>query len=128
MSAWFTLAHGWDGVSRIKPHLAPRRAGRVAAELHPVVQPERPVLPELDLHRLQPVAGPVRRPRDGSHYELGGDERDRLLESVAALERRRLLAGPGADLGEARAGGEIGVGLRVGDALDRAAQPHLPVQ
>ena len=47
---------------------------------------------------------------------------------MAAFQRRGLLAGPGADLGEARAGGEIGVGLRILDPLDRPAQPHLPVE
>src|SRR5712691_7825906 len=114
--------------SRIEPRLAPRRARRLAGELDPVVQPEWPVLPELDQERRQAVAGPIRRPRYGSDGELGGEERDRLLERVATLERRRLLAGPSADLGEARAGGEIGIGLRIVDPGDRTAQPHLPVR
>src|SRR5215510_1088277 len=116
-----------DFNSRIEPRLAPRRAERVADEFDPVVQAERPVLPELDGQRLEAVAGPIWRPRNRSDRELGGIERDRLLEGVPALERRRLLAGPGADLGEARAGGEIGVGLGILYPLHRTAQPHLPV-
>ncbi len=58
--------------------------------------------------------------------ELGGVERDRLLEGQPAFQRRRLLAGPGADLRQPRAGGVIGVGLGAETALDRAAQAHLP--
>ena len=49
--------------SRIKPRLAPRRARPLAAELDAVVQPERPVLPELDAHWNDSKTRPVRRPR-----------------------------------------------------------------
>src|SRR6266851_10052916 len=65
---------------RIKPRLAPRRALRVTREFDPVMQPERPVLPELDLERLQPVAGPIRRSWNRSNREFRRREGDRLLE------------------------------------------------
>src|SRR5215475_8045514 len=92
------------------------------------MQTERPVMPELDRQREEAIAGPIRRAWNRSHRVFRGVERDRLLEGVAALERRRLLAGPGADLGKAGPGGEVGIGLLVVDSRDRAAQPHLPVQ
>src|SRR3982075_969692 len=114
--------------SRVKARLAPWRAGGLAAKFDPIVQPERAVVPELDGQRNQTVAGPMRRPRDRSDGEFCRVERDRLLEGVAALERRRLLAGPGADLRQARTGREIAVGLAVVDPLDRAAQADLAVQ
>src|SRR5262245_13591543 len=91
------------------------------------MEPERAVLPELDRERLQAVAGPIRWSWNRSNGELGCHECDRFLEGMAALERRRLFAGPGADLSETRPGSEIGVGLRVRHPLDGAAQPHLPV-
>src|SRR5712692_4702332 len=126
---WFECDVGMvHDSSRIEPRLAPRRVQRVAAEFDPVMQPERPVLPELDQERPEAIAGPIRRSWYGANHEFRGEERDRLLEGVATLERCRLLAGPGADLGEARAGGEISIGLGILDALDRAAQPHLPVR
>src|SRR5260370_21868755 len=96
-------ANGSSGL-RIKPRLAPRRAGCVAGELDPVMQAERPVLPELHDQGLQAVAGPIRRSWDRSDRKFRRGQRDRLLEGVTAFERRRLLARPGADLGEARAG------------------------
>src|SRR5262249_54192777 len=114
--------------SRIEPRLAPRRARRLAGELDPVVQAERAVLPKLDRERRQAVAGPIRWSRYGPDGELGGGQRDRLFQRVATLEWRRLLAGPGADLGKARAGGEIGIGLGIANPRDRTAQPHLSVR
>src|SRR5262249_42139974 len=107
--------------SRIEPRLAPRRARRLAGALDPVGEAERAVLPKLDRERRQAVAGPIRWSRYGPDGELGGEQRDRLFERVATLEWRRLLAGPGADLGKARAGGEIGIGLGIADPRDRTA-------
>src|SRR5215471_14357709 len=100
-------------ISRVKPRLVPGRAGGLAAEFDAVVQAERPVVPELDRQREEAIAGPIRRARNRSERVFRGVERDRLLEGVAALERCRLLAGPGTDLRQARPGGEVGVGLVV---------------
>src|SRR6266511_6220406 len=88
---------------RVEPRLAPGRVEPLAAEFEPIMQPERPLVPELDQERPQAVAGPVRRSRDRPEGKFRGVERDRFLEGMATLERRRLLAGPGADLGKARA-------------------------
>src|SRR6266446_10327901 len=130
MSAWaLDNDRAWHHASsRVKPRLAPGCAWRAAAELDPVVQPVGPILPELNGHGDETIACPVGRARYGPDRELGHVERDRLLEGHAAFERRRLLAGPGADLGEPGAGREIGVGRRVLDPLDRPAQPHLAVE
>ena len=57
-------------ISRIQPRLAPGCARCLAPELDAVVQPERPVLPELDRQRHEAVAGPVRRPRHGSDARI----------------------------------------------------------
>src|SRR5262245_6123389 len=87
---------------RVEPGRVPWCARRLATEFDPVVQPVRPVVPELDDERQQTIAGPLRRPWNGPQREPGGVERDRLLQGVAAFERRRLRARPGADLGEPR--------------------------
>src|ERR1700730_14931427 len=42
------MAYVSSVASRIKPGLAPGRRRRIAGEFDPVMQPERPVLPELD--------------------------------------------------------------------------------
>src|SRR2546428_2871135 len=49
---------------------------------------------------------------------------DRLLERVRALERCRLLAGPGADLSEARAGRKIGIRFRIDRKSTRLNSSH----
>src|SRR5262245_1714844 len=56
--------------SWVKTRLAPRGARGVAAKLDPVVQPERPVVPELDRQRGQTIAGPVWRPWNRSDRVL----------------------------------------------------------
>src|SRR5579862_1830563 len=94
--------------SRIKPRLAPWLPFAAAAKHDAVIQPIGPVLPELDGQRLEPIARPVGRARDRPHRKLGHGKRDRLLEGRPAFERGRLLARPGADLSEPRAGREIG--------------------
>src|SRR5262249_56446192 len=73
------------------------------------------------------VAGPVGRSWDRTDCEFCGVKRDRLLEGVRALKRRRLLAGPGADLGEPRPCRKISISFRIFDSLHRAAQSHLPI-
>src|SRR4029077_3712828 len=113
--------------SRIEPSLAPGPIERFATELEPVMPPERPLLPELDPKRPQAIASPVRRSWDGSQGESRGVVRDRLLERVAAFERCRLFAGPGADLGQARTRREVSVLFRVFDSFHRAAQAHLAI-
>src|SRR5882724_11098948 len=115
-------------MSGIEPRLAPRLPGSAAAELDAIVQPIRPILPEFDDQRQQPVAGPVGRPRDGSNREFGHLNSNCLLEGHSVLQRGRLLAGPSSDLGEAWARGEIGVGDMILDLFQRPTQPYLPAQ
>src|SRR5262249_33507116 len=104
---------GRETPSRIEPRLLPGRLERFAPELDPVMQPEWPVLPELDQEWPEAIAGPIRRPWNRPNGKLCGVKRDRLLERMRALERCRLLAGPGADLGEARARRKIGISFRI---------------
>src|ERR687889_2028582 len=80
--------------SGVEPRLAPALAG--SGEHEPVVEPERPVLPELHRDRCDAVAGPVGRAGNLADGVLGGVERDCLLEGKAAFEWARLLARPGA--------------------------------
>src|SRR5262245_62776458 len=91
------------------------------------MQAERPLSPELDHEWSQAIAGPVWRSGNRTDCEFRGVKRNRLLEGVGALERRRLLAGPGTDLGEPRPRREISISFRIFDSLHRAAQPHLPI-
>ncbi len=84
----------------------PRRVGRGPAILQPVVQAERAVLPELDQHGFQAEARPVRRPRHLADDVPGGVLGDALLQGEPALQRPRLVGGPGADLAAAVATGE----------------------
>src|SRR5436853_4547925 len=80
---------------REKPLLAPRLA--VAGEQHAIMQPERPVLPELDPLRPEPEAGPMRWPR---HRALGGElpaeGGEAALQHLAVRQWLRLVGGPGA--------------------------------
>ena len=50
----------------------------------PVMQAERPILPELDAPRQQPEARPVGRPRHRADAELGGIAGDPLLQLEAS--------------------------------------------
>src|SRR5689334_25348021 len=112
--AFLTRPRRCSFVLRIHPHLLPRAVRYVAAEFDAVVQAERAVVPELDAQRRDAPAAPARRARHLAKEVLRGDLGDRLLEREAALQRLRLLAGPGAELGLPRPGGEIGVGLGLG--------------
>ena len=91
-----------------------------------VVQPEGHVLPELEAVGHHAVAGPVRRagnrPRPGSVFRI---RRAGAPASARLGERARLVGRPGAEPGNARAGGEIGVGLGVRHWLDAALDADL---
>src|SRR3546814_1887460 len=90
-----------------------------------VVQTESAVLPELDEPRGQAEARPVRRPRHLADGVLGGEQRHPLLQLEAALQRPRLLAGPGADLALARPAVEVGVGFLGAHRRHRALDAYL---
>src|SRR5919197_62700 len=74
---------------RIEPRLDPWRADIGAAEFDALVQPERPVAPELHGQRHDPVAAPIRRPRHGTDRIFRRIERDRLFEGKAIFHRAR---------------------------------------
>ena len=111
-------------LSRIEAGLGPRRLRVGAAEHDAVVQPEGTVLPELDFERDQPIAAPIRRPRNRAVAEVLGQALDFSLERGARGERPRLARGARADAALATAGGEIGVGLGGRRRLDRPAQAN----
>src|SRR5438067_13634682 len=119
------ISYGAEASSGIEQRLAPRRGRSAAAKFQAIVKPERPGAPKLDDERHDAIARPIGRAGNGADIELGGVERHRLFECVPALERRGLLARPGADLGEPRPGREIGVGLRILDFFDAATQTYL---
>src|SRR6185312_5482429 len=106
-----------------------RPPARAVAQIdEAIVQAERAVLPELEAVGHDAVSRPVRRARHPPHRVARGDDGDAALERGAARDRPRLVRRPGADLAEARAGGEIGIGLLGGHRLDRTLDPHLPAQ
>ena len=70
----------------IEPGLHPGVVRRTAPVLDPVVQPERPILPEFDCRRDETEARPMLRPRHRSQRVSGGVAR--------ANERPRLAAEP----------------------------------
>src|SRR5215218_2218621 len=99
----------------------------LAQVAHPVVQPVRPPLPELDRLRPQQVAAPVRRPRD--LVRIARAELDHaLLERLVVRQHAALRRRPGAQAAAVRAAGEVGVGLLVGEQLDRALEPDLALE
>src|SRR3546814_9098994 len=89
------------------------------------MQAERPVVPEFDRNRLDTETGPVRRPRNVAYGIAGGVFGNGFFQRKTAFERAGLFRGPGADPAAARARRVIGVGFRIGDDLNLAAQPHL---
>src|SRR6476660_866620 len=101
-------------ISGIEPHLAPGLCRRFAAEF--------------DTCGVDAPTAPPLRARHVADHVFGGDQRDRLLEGEAALQRLRLLAGPGADLCLLRARGEIGVGFLWGHRRHVAADADLTAQ
>ena len=84
----------WDNPlsSRIKPRLAPGLTESSTAELDPIMQAERPILPELHDQGQEAIAGPIRRSRNGTSHEFRTVERNRPLEGVGRLERSGRLA------------------------------------
>src|SRR4051812_36868779 len=114
--------------SGIQPRLGPRLVRRVAAEFDAVVQSEWAIVPEFELRRRDAPAAPTRWSRHLADNMLGGDLGDRLFERETAFQRLRLLAGPGADLGLLRSGGEIGVRLRFAHHGHVATNAALPSQ
>src|SRR5882724_6579017 len=92
------------------------------------MQPEWPILPELDQPREHAEPRPVGWPRHGADAELGGELRDPLLELEAGGQRTRLLRSPGADLAGARPRREIGVGLFRGHLLHGPFDTHLALR
>src|SRR5882672_12076135 len=101
----------------------------VAGKQHAVVQPKRPFLPELDPCRLEPKAGPVRRPWHRALLgKLPGVRRETALQHLAVGQRLGLVGGPGADLAVARPAREIGLRLLLGNRHDSALDPDLPRQ
>src|ERR1043165_768590 len=96
---------------RIEPRLQPWSVGSVAAEFDAVVQPERAVVPELELRGMDAPAAPAGRAWHLADDVFGRDHGNRLLEGKAAFQRLRLFAGPGADLGLFWPRCEIRVGL-----------------
>src|SRR5262245_26066304 len=114
--------------SWIEARLEPRRARLAAREGHAIMQPERPILPELDRNWHDAIAAPVGRPRHWADGVLCGYECHRFFEGKAAFQRRRLVARPGADLRAARARRKVGIGLGVAHARGRAADAHLALE
>ena len=78
------------------------------------------IAPELDLHRLEPIAAPIVRSRHVAASELPLVSFHRRFEIAARGERPRLLARPGADLAPSRPRGEIGVAFGRGHFGDSA--------
>jgi hypothetical protein len=92
------------------------------------MQPERAVLPELDLNRRQAEAGPVRRARDCAIAKSRSNACDIRFKMGPVCDRARLIRSPGADLALARAGREIGVGFFFRNRRNMAAHAHLAAQ
>src|SRR6516164_8556699 len=72
----------WDNPvsSRIKPRLVPGLTESCTAELDPIMQSERSILPEL--HDQGPEAIARRRSRNGTSHEFRSVERNRSLEGM----------------------------------------------
>src|SRR3989442_1111265 len=87
-----------------------------------LVQPARPVPPELDGKGRHPVAGPVRWPRYRISLVAALELREPALQLFPRAQRRALIGCPGAELREARPGREVCVRFRV------AHQRRLPFE
>src|SRR5262245_27584520 len=88
--------------SWVEARAGPRCLQVTAPKHHALVQPKRAVVPELDLERAHAKDRPVRGPRHFAEPMSGRLDRYRLFQRKAALERARLLRGPGAELGPSR--------------------------
>src|SRR5690554_5307375 len=76
--------------SRIEAFCAPGRGGGIALENEPVMQTERPVVPELDADRHNTEARPMRRAQHLAQTEFGGINRDLLFKLESCLKRAGL--------------------------------------
>src|SRR5690606_33380039 len=112
--------------SRIEARLHPRRRRSGAPELHPIMQPERPVVPEFHLYWHHAEARPIRRAWNIPNRVFGRIERDSLLQRKAALPGPGARACPGSDAAATWAGGEIGVRLLCSYRRNQSAHAHLP--
>ena len=81
----------------------------------------------MTLPRAEPArqAPPMRRARDRLAFEARDHFLIALLERFPARERARLIGCPRAQLGLARASGEIGIGNVVRDAVDPSFNVNL---
>ena len=114
--------------SRVEQRLGPGRIGLAAPEFDTLMEPKWTLTPELDDHGRDSQSGP----EGGSGYRaepvLGGLAYHRLLERPSALQRRGLPTGPRTDLSEPGPGGIVGIGFRVVDPVDGAANADLSGQ
>src|SRR3546814_12249269 len=94
----------------------------------PILETVRAILPEFDAERGNALARPMRRARHLKPFVARLHGREPRLEGRAAIERTRLIRGPGAELRIAAAGGEIGIGLGIGDDAHGAFDANLPAQ
>src|SRR5436309_2884283 len=92
------------------------------------MEPMWTVTPEFDSVGHDAVAAPMRRPPDVGAFKPPPHLFEAQLERLSAVERPRLIRGPGAELRIPCPRGEIGVGLSVGHALHGALDTHLPPQ
>ena len=111
--------------SGIEARLHPRLCRSCAPKLHPIMQPERPVVPEFHLYWNHAETRPIRRAWNIPNRVLGRIKRDSLLKSKAALQRPGLRTGPRSNAAATWAGGEIGVGLLWRYRRNQSAHAHL---
>src|ERR1700759_4859931 len=84
--------------SREQTLRAPRRVRVGSTVDETIVQTERTITPELDLHGLHAIAAPVWPARHFGERVFGGVFGDLLLEYPTAFHRARLRAGQCADI------------------------------
>src|SRR3546814_9325813 len=70
----------------------------IAGEQPPFVETVRAILPEFDAERGNAIARPMRRARHLKPFVARLHGREPRLEGRAAIERTRLIRGPGAEL------------------------------
>src|SRR3546814_5233992 len=88
--------------SRVEQSFGP--AAPIAGEQPPFVETVRAILPEFDAERGNAIARPMRRARHLKPFVARLHGREPRLEGRAAIERTRLIRGPGAELRFAAAG------------------------
>src|SRR5207249_8017498 len=93
-----------------------------------LVQPARPVPPELDEKGRHPVAGPVRWPRHRLSLVAALELREPALQLFPRAQRRALIRCPGAELREARPGREVCVRFLVAHRRRLPFEAHLRLE